>query len=198
MQSKFTKSQQKLKEGLKKVEAYDTFMQNPQGYLQQLAAQYGYQLVQGKPGEENTDWSPKTWDDVLGRAKQEALKELEPLIGEVRQLKQQNVEQYLDSKYTDWRTYEDDMRGLLAEHPSLARDPDKLYRLAVPEEVWEARATKAAMAKLRTAGEAGQISGPGATTKQTTPAPEGIKSFNDAVAYAKAKLAREGVKLPGA
>ena len=192
MQAKWTKSMQSIKEQQNKISAYDGFSQNPHAAIQQLAKQYGYNLVQGQPST-GEDAAPKTWDDVYARAKQDVLKELEPALGEIRQLKQQNVEQYLDNKYSDWRTYEDEMLGLLKDHPSLAKDADKLYRLAIPEDVWEARATKAAMAKLKTAGDSGQISGARSTTNQTTGTPS-IKSFNDAVAAAKAKLASEGIR----
>jgi hypothetical protein len=191
MQAKFTKSNQKFKDAKNKVDAYDAFLKDPQGTLEQIARQYGYNLVQGKPGAQD-DANPKTWDDVYSRAKQEVLKELGPFIGEIRQIKQQNVEQYLDGKYPDWKTYEDDMLELLQKHPTLSSNPDKLYQLSVPDEVWEARAIKAAKAKLE--GSEEQISGPSAISRQTSTDVTGIKTFNDAVAAAKAKLAKEGIR----
>lgn len=200
MQSKWTKELQKFKEGSKKAQAYDQFASNPVESMQKLAQQLGYNLVQRDPnakGEPDAE-PPKTWQDVYSRAKQEVLKELQPVLGEVKQLKQQNVEQYLDNNYGDWRTYETEMMQTLQSHPTLAHDPDKLYRLSVPEEVWEARATKAAMAKLKGSSENGQISGPSAATKQTTnQAPPKGGTFNDYVAYAKAQLAREGIRPLG-
>lgn len=197
MQGKWTKEMQRFKEAAKKAEAYDTFAANPGESLRTLANQLGYNLVQRDPKAKEGDETPKTWGDVYARAKQEVLKEMQPIIGEVRQLKQQNVEQYLDNHYADWRTFEGDMLETLKSHPTLAHDPDKLYRLSVPEEVWEARATKAAMAKLKATSDAGQISGANASPKQTTTtAPPKGASFNDYVQWAKEKLARDGMR-PG-
>lgn len=193
MQASYTKKSQKFKDLQKKIDAFEAYERDPQGTVKQLAAQYGYNLVQRDPKGEQDD-NPKTWADVYAKAKKEVLKELEPMLGQVRELKQQNVEQYLDNKFTDWRTYEDDMLGLLQKHPSLATDPDKLYRLAVPEEVWEARATKAAMAKLKNTSDNGAISGASTTSKQTANEPTGPLTFQQAVEVAKARLGKQGIR----
>jgi len=194
MQKAFTKKSQEIKAAKSKVEAYDSFIKDPMGTMQQLAKQYGYNLVQGNPQAKPEDNSPQTWDDVYSRAKQEVLKELNPLLGEVKQMKQQNVEAYLDNNHPDWRTYEDEMTSLLSTHPSLASDLDTLYRMAIPSEVLEARAAKAAMEKLRNGSDAGKVSGTSTTSKTTTASelPKG-GSFQDYVAYAKARLKSQGI-----
>jgi hypothetical protein len=195
MQGKFTKEMQKFKEASKKASAYDTFAANPGESLKTLAKQLGYNLVQSDPKAKDADDTPKTWGDVYNRAKQEVLKEIQPMLGEVRNLKQQNVESYLDNNHPDWRTFESEMLDTLQKHPSLAGDPDNLYRLSVPSEVLEARAHKAALAKLRGSSEAGQISGPGKTTQTAAnDAPKIGASFNDHVAYAKQQLAAQGIR----
>lgn len=195
MQSKFTKEMQRIKESGKKVEAYDSFIANPMTAMQQLAQQYGYNLVQKNPTAPAEDDAPKTWADVYARAKEEVLKEMKPVLSEVRHLKQQNVEQYLDNNFADWRTYESEMLETLKTHPTLANDPDKLYRLSVPDEVWEARATKAAMQKLKASTDAGQISGANTAPKQaTTEGPPKGASFNDVVNWAKDRLAKTGMR----
>ena len=201
MQSKWTKELQKFKQSKSKVDAYDAFIKDPAGTMQQLAQQYGYQLVQRGQDAKPDDFKPQTWDDVLTqaekRAHQKIMKELDPMLGEIRNMKQQNVEQYLDNHFSDWRTYEDDMLETLQAHPSLANDPDKLYRLSVPNEVWEARATKRAMEKLRASSENGQVSGANTTRTPTTDdGPPKGGSINDHVAYAKEQLRRKGI-VPG-
>lgn len=196
MQGKFTKELTRFKEGKKKAEAYDAFVSNPGESLQKLANQLGYNLVQRDPNakDDPANQAPKTWQDVYSRAKQEVLKELQPVLGEVRQLKQQNVEQYLDNHHADWRTFEGEMLETLQAHPSLALDPDKLYRLSVPEEVLEARAHKAALVKLKGSSDAGQVSGATATRQiATDEVPKKGSSFNDFVNYAKAKLKSQGM-----
>lgn len=194
MQGKWTKEMQRVKEGKSKIEAYDSFLSNPVESMRQLAQQYGWNLVQGDPNAKPDDQTPQTWDEVYERAKKAVMDELKPVLGEVRQLKQQNVEQYLDTKYSDWRQYEDEMLGTLKEHPSLAHDPDKLYRLSVPPEVLEARAMAAAMNKLK--GNGAQLSGTGTTTNQpsTSELPKVGSSFNEHVEFAKKKLAAEGIR----
>jgi len=197
MQGKFTKRMQEFKQHKTKVEAYDSFIKDPMGAMKQVAQQYGFKLVQDPGDGKKQDWNPQSWDDVMAEAENRVLKRMEPVVGELRQMKQQNVEAYLDNNHSDWRTYEDDMVGMLQKHPSLAQDPDLLYRMSVPSEVLEARAAKAALQKLKNSGESGQISGTSTATKQTTDAPPKGGTFNDYVAFAKAKLAKQGIRPPG-
>lgn len=195
MQSSYTKRMQDFLKHKPKIEAYERFEKDPLGTLQQLAAQYGYQFVQRSQDKADESWNPQSWDDVMAKAKQEVLKEMSPVFREVKELKKQNVESYLDTKYSDWRTYEAEMMDTLKAHPSLVSDPDKLYRLSVPMEVWEARATKAAMQKLKGATDHAQVSG-GTTTKPTTQKPTGPMNFDAAVAEAHRRLAQQGFKRP--
>lgn len=194
MQGEFTKRMQKFRESQGKLENYSRFERDPVGTMQQVAAQMGYQLVQ-RGQEQPKDWNPQSWDDVMEEAEKRVMDKMKPVFGELKDLKKQNVEQYLDTKYSDWRTYEDGMMETLREHPSLVKDPDKLYRLAVPANVWEARATQAAMAKIKGATESAQISG-GTTARQTTSEPTGKLSFNQAVEAAKKRLASQGLRAP--
>jgi len=197
MQSAFTKRMQESSQHRQKIDAYDQFQRNPLGTMQQLAASLGYKLVQGSGNEAPTDWNPQSWDDVMAEAEKRVLKRMEPVYHEMRNLKKQSVEQYLDSNYTDWRTYEDDMLRTLQTHPSLANDPDSLYRLSVPSEVWEARAYKAAMEKLRKSGDAGSVQGPNRSARPTSPTPKGPLSFDQAVEEARKRVAASGLRPTG-
>lgn len=194
MQGEFTKRMQKFREHQSKLDNYSRFEKDPVGTMQTVAAQLGYQLVQ-RGQEQPKDWNPQSWDDVMAEAEKRVMDKMKPVFGELKDLKKQNIEQYLDSKYTDWRTFEDAMMETLREHPSLVKDPDKLYRLAVPANVLEARAAQAAMAKIKGATEHAQVSG-GATSKQTTSEPTGKLSFDQAVAVAKKRLASQGLRAP--
>lgn len=202
MQAQFTKRMQAVAKDKTKVEAYDRFQSDPLGVMRQIAAQYGYQFVQGPPngGGNGTPeaWNPQSWDDVMARAKELVLEEMKPVFDEVRGLKKQNIETYMDSKYADWRTYETEMMETLRAHPSLVGDPDKLYRLSVPPEVLEARATKAAMARLQATTQQSQVSGPSTTQAPTSAAPTGPMSFQQAVEHAKKQLAAKGLTRPAA
>lgn len=198
MQSKWTKELQRFKDGEKKIKSYDSILSNPLAAVQAYAQQNGYQLVQRDPKANAEEDSPKTWDDVYKRAKAEVLKELDPVLSEVKQLKVQNVEQYLDNNHSDWRQYESEMLDNLRSHPSLAADPDKLYRLSVPEEVLEARAHKSALEKLKGGSANAQISGANGTTKPQTPErPAAGSPFQAFWDHAKATLAARGVKPSG-
>lgn len=194
MQASYTKRMQEMSSHRPKIEAYDRFLKDPMGTMREVAQTYGWQLVQaGQQQNPNEPWNPQSWDDVMAKAKQEVLKEMQPVFNEVKSLKKQNVESYLDSHFSDWRTYEDAMMETLQAHPSLVNDPDKLYRLAVPAEVWEARATKAAMKKLQTTQDNAQVSG-GTTVKQTTTRPSGPMTFSQAAENARKILAGQGFK----
>jgi hypothetical protein len=63
-----------------------------------------------------------------------------------------------------------------------------LYKMSVPPEVLEARATKAALAKLKGSTDSANVSG-STTAKQTTFESNGPLSFTQAVEAAKRKLA---------
>jgi hypothetical protein len=194
MQGSYTKRMQDIAKHRPKIEAYERFEKDPVGTLKQLAQSYGYQFVQAGENQPK-DWAPQSWDDVMAKAKEEVLKEMRPVFNEVKSLKKQNVESYLDTHFSDWRTYESEMMETLQAHPSLVNSPDKLYRLSVPDQVWEARATKAAMQRLKGATDNAQVSG-GTTVKQTSTVPTGPLSFNQAVEVAKSRLAAQGLKRP--
>jgi hypothetical protein len=84
----------------------------------------------------------------------------------------------------------------LQSHPTLAKDPDLLYRLSVPQEVLEARATKAAMEKLRNGSQNAQVSGSSATVKSGSQKPAGKMTVNEAAEFARAQLAKQGIHRP--
>lgn len=196
MQGAFTKRMQGFKDSQAKLDAYSAFEKDPVGTIKKLSQQYGLNILDGtKPDKE---WNPQTWDEVMDRAKKEAkadiLKDLEPMFGQVQDLKTRNMEQYLDNSFPDWRAYETDMVDLVQKHPTLASNPDLLYKLAVPETVIESRAAKAALKKLQGQTE-GKVSS-GSTTTKTAAKPNGKLSFNQAVEVAKAQLAEKGMRPP--
>lgn len=193
LQAGFTKKSQEYASNRHKIEAYDAFEKNPQGVLNQLAQQYGYQLLQGgqQSQGDQQNWEPQNWDEVMERAEERAmqkvLQQLGPVLNEVKSLKETTTEQYLDGRYPDWRTYEENMRGIMEKHPTLAKDPDSLYRMAVPPEILQARATKAALKKIETQSQGARVSGQSTTSKSTSK-PTGKLSFNQAVEVAKQRM----------
>jgi hypothetical protein len=205
MQGSYTKKMQEIssfaKEHRQKVEAYDNFMRDPVGTMQQLAAQQGYRLTKAEAAaaaaQAATEFQPKTWDDVISRAKSEAkqelLAELQPFMSEIRNTKRSQIETALDSEYPEWRAHEEDMVKLINQHPTLASDPAMLVRLAIPKEVMESKATQAALEKLRKKTEANKATSGSTTTKMATDTKPGVfKDINEAVAFAKERLRREG------
>lgn len=207
MQASYTQKMQKLSADKQKVDAYDAFMADPITQMQQVASRYGYSLTRAEAQQaveqQQTDqnWEPQNWNDVLSKAEERAYsrikKELNPLFGEIQNMKKQNVEKSLDEIDPMWRQYEDKMIDLLQEHKSLASDPALLYKMAVPQEVLESRATQRALQKMQAKGEASQVSGSSTTTKKPDSGlPDGKLSFQQAVEAAKKKLAEDGVR-PG-
>lgn len=214
MQSAWTKKMQALSADKQKIEAYDAFMSDPIGQMQQVASRYGYQLTRGQAeqalksegqqtgqGKDN-DWQPQNWNEVLQKASdmsyQRLRKELTPLLGEIQTMKKQSVEKSLDEIDPMWRQYEDKMVELLGQHKTLASDPALLYKLAVPQDVLESRATQQALKKMEAKGKASQISGSSTTTKKpATGLPDKPLTFQEAVEAAKKKLAEDGVRPGG-
>jgi hypothetical protein len=192
MQAAYTKKSQAIKAHEAKVRQYDDFARDPISNMQKIAQQLGYQLVQRDPAtaDKKDGWNPSSWDEVMAKAEERVLKKMAPVFSELNEVKQQSMEARLDNSYPDWRTYEEPMVELLKNHPTLARDPDTLYRMAVPPEIIEARAAKAALAKIKGAGDNAQVSGQSATTRQANQKPEGKLTLNQAWEYARAQISR--------
>ena len=195
MQRAFGEKNETVKAGADKIRQFDQFMANPVETMRQLATQYGYQMVQGQPAEDGQPKTFENWDDVMAHAESRVMEKLQPMFGEMQNMKQQNVEQALDNSHPDWRTYEDAMMATLRDHPTLVGNPDMLYRMSVPPSVLEARANKAALQRIQGTTESGKVQGQSTTTRQAT-APTAAKNFDDAVKIARATLAKRGMKPP--
>ena len=202
MQGEFTKRLQGIAEGQTKIDAYNAFEADPLGYMQGLATQYGWNVIEGgkAPDSGNGEFSPSTWAEVekhfLDKARNELRKEFAPLTNEVKDLKKQNVESQLDKDHPDWRTYESQMRDMLQRHPTLVNDPEALYNMAVPKELIEQRATKAALAKIKGGTDNAAVGDNKTTSIPTTDKPTKSLSFDEAVTFAKAKLGKAGITAP--
>jgi len=206
MQKAYTKKMQEISGNRQKIEAYDAFMNNPVDQLQRFAQQYGYHLTPAQAKQmvneqQQKDWQPQSWDEVMDkatqRAKQELMQELSPVFSEVQHMKKQSIETQLSEIDPTWHQYEDQMKAMMREHPTLAKDPAKLYRLSVPQEVLESRATQAALRKLEGRQQSAQVAGGSTTTRNPQGGlPQKPVSFAQAVEAAKRKLAEEGIR-PG-
>ena len=198
MQGQFTKRMQQFSKEREKIDAYNQFMQNPQESLRRMAQQYGVDL--GQQQQNDKEFAPNDWNDVVNhiqeQTKQSIMEQLQPLFSDLHNVKRTSTEQYLDSTYPDWRSYENEMMDLLQEHPSLANNPDLLYRNAVPQDVINQRAYQQALKKIKGQTESSKATGntPNARKKA---APAKISSFNDAVKAAQQQLAEQGLKPPG-
>jgi hypothetical protein len=204
MQAAFTKRMQELSKHRQKIEAYDAFYSNPVENIRNVARQYGIDLggnqEQKGPDVTAEDYQPKSWQEVYSNAKEmaksEILQELQPFIQGVQQVRKESIEHQLNEIDPTWQQYEDAMKDNMSRHPSLARDPALLYRVSVPPEVLESRATQRALKRLEAKGQSAQVSSSSTTTKHPSAMPDKPVSFADAVAAAKRKLADDGI-APG-
>lgn len=206
MQKVFGKKMEEIKANRKKIEAYDAYSKDPVTQLQTMAAQMGFKLTRAeataavKDGDGSTastgEWQPQSWNDVFTKATEVVMEKLNPVLADVQATRKMNVEKLLDDSCPDWRQYEDEMTSLLKDHPTLAKDPVKLYRLALPPEVLETRATQAALKKLQGKVEASKVGGTSTTKATDTALPDKPVSFNEAVEAAKKVLAEQGLKPP--
>lgn len=194
MQGAFSRKMQGLSEGNKanadKLAAYDAFMKNPQAEIQRMAQQYGMTIGQAQEAVQN-EFNPQSWDDVMTHMKQQVLQDLQPVFQEVQSVKKQNIESYMDNNFPDWRTYEDQMRDNLGKHPSMASDPELLYRMSVPKNVLDSRATQAALKKLQAQNSNAQVSGGNKTNRQPAQLKK-ASSFNEAFEMAQQQLSKRG------
>lgn len=216
MQKAFSKKTQEISKDRQKIEAYDAFSKDPMGQLQSMASRMGMKLepaAQNQGGQQvpgldiPPDWSPNSWGEVFSKflpslaaeAERRAIEKLRPIIGEVQEIKKNNIEKLLDDSCPDWRQYEDEMKQMVMDHPTLVKDPVKLYKMALPPEVLESRATQQALKKLEAKVKSSNTGGTSTTSKhQAEGIPDKKMSFQESVEFAKAKLAKEGLRPPGA
>jgi hypothetical protein len=205
MQRAFTKKTQEIAKARGKVEAYDAFERDPVGSLQRIAGQMGYSLSraeakalqdQQSKGDDLSDWQPQTWQEVLvkaeeravARIRQEQQGQFEPVLNEIKGLRRNQIEKVLDDEVPEWRQYEDEMSTLLQDHPSLIKDPVRLARLAIPDEVWQSKAMQAAMKRLQSKTSSAQTSSGSTTRQEPSAKPKGNMTFQQAYEQAKKQL----------
>lgn len=176
--------------------------------MERFAKQFGYELkVPGAPDQPSDDrWTPeagdpKNWKDVIDYIREDVRKEFSgemgPIVQEFQTMRKQTIETQLSDIDPGWQQYEDAMMDTLKKHPTMATDPANLYRMSVPAEVLESRATQRAIAKMEAKTKSSHVAGPSSTNKKPAVGmPSGKVSFSDAVTAAKAKLAEEGLS-PG-
>lgn len=215
MQRAFTKKMQGFKDSQQKIDAYDAFSKDPLGTMTALAQQYGYNLqprtgqnaqtgtqpnqAQGTEGQES--WQPNSWDEVMDRAttiaEQRIMRQMQPLLGRVQDLQQGHIERELSEIDPGWQAYETDMMSNLQKHPTLADDPATLYRMSVPQDVLESRATQRALRKMEGKAETLQASGQSTVSKSQIPEtmPKHT-TLNDAVNFARQAVNPDGSIKP--
>ncbi len=202
---------EKMKEvaGLRlKARLVDAIEANPEETLLELARRFNVKLPkeeEKKPLSGISLSAPKVDEDLpsyIGRAIQEIVpqaveeamgKTLQSLKGEkgkeyVKESEIQGILDYLDSKYSDWGLYEKEMANLALRHPTLARDPDELYRLA---KVSSLDTRKIAKSKKERGRKKVQRSGERSSKPVLTTAKGKKLSFNEAWELAK----REATKV---
>ena len=202
LQGDYTKKMQGISTNKQKIEAYDAFNQDPKGQLVRMAKQLGLEINDGSAKQKSEkygeDWEPQSWQEVMERArseaKQEVMRDMGPVFDEFKNIKRQTIESQLSEIDPSWQTYEEPMMNNLQAHPTLAKDPGMLYRLSVPQEVLESRATQRALKRMEAKVDSGKVSGGSTTTKTPrTGLPDGPVSFQQAVDAAKKRLAEEGI-----
>ncbi len=196
MQSAWTKKMQSVSANKHKQEAWERIEKDPHGALRELAKSLGVEIPEATKQEE---FKPQSWEDVIKKSEESArakvLKELEPVISQVRDIRKQSIEKQLSDLDPQWQLYEDQMSENLQRHPSLVSDPAMLYRMSVPTEVQEQRAMKKALEALNGKKET-TPSGGSTTPKTPSTKPSGPLTWEQSIAHAKAELASRGMR-PG-
>lgn len=210
MQAAFTKRMQALSQDRQKVQFFDQFSADPVGSMQKLAQQYGFKMTRAQAEAAASqasddipdDWQPQSWKEVLNkaevRAAQKIFGQLQPLLSEVKNQKKATIEKELSDIDPAWQQYEQQMADWIQRVPGLANYPSELYRLSVPAEVIESRATQRALKKLQDKATAAAVQG-GSTTNKKPSAVDPNKRFSsvqEAAAWAKAKLEEDGIAAP--
>lgn len=207
LQGDYTRKTQKVAEVRKMADAYQSFLRDPHGTLQQVATQLGYQLNpmnsngnQQQAAASNMDnFEPQTWNDVVVKLKQTIMDELtpklneqvSPLMNEVQSIRHKEFESQLSEIDPMWHQYQDDIMTNLRDYPSLMADPKKLYMMSVPTKVFESRMTQNAINKVKKSTSSNSpFSGSKTTKRPGTTSPNKLMSFQEAVEYAKAQMGK--------
>jgi hypothetical protein len=195
MQAAFTSKTQAIASDKQKIQQFDAIMANPLGEIQRYASQHGYQLVpqgqQANPGgQPNEEFDPKTWDEVAefmeNRIMSKFQGNIQPLVDSVQSITQGNIEKQLAAIDPNWKLYENEMKEELRTHPTLAKNVDKLYRLAVPEHVLSQKAVQSALKKMENKAKGTLVHG--ASSPKTTTPEKSRETFKEVVAWAKDQL----------
>ena len=190
MQAAFTKKTQALAGDRNKIAEYDRFMSDP-AYRQAMIQQFQDQ----QPAESSEDWQPNTWEDVMSKAEERAyqrfVREVQPTLKDVQSVRRTQIETDLDKHVPEWRQYEDEMTEMLTAHPTLANDPVKLAKLALPEALLESKAMQAALKKLDAKQKGAGVSkgSTAAVPDIGADIPRQKRTFNDAYKIARQKVA---------
>jgi len=202
----FTKKTQPLAKQKEKIEAYDAAMADPRGFLQRYATQYGMKIVPADSketastgtGQFDPNWQPGTWDEVLQKfapaimtqLEEKLMGKLQPLFQNVQQMTSQTIEKQLSEIDPNWKNYEEEMSETLKLHPTLAKDPAKLYRISVPEEVLKSKYTQAALKKFEEKATSAKVHGKSSVQSSTLPTGDKL-NFQQSVERAKRILAEQ-------
>ena len=212
----YTKKTQAIAEARKKIEAYDAFNADPVASIENFAKQFGYELKrpgqaaqQGGKTNNQDGWNPdagdpNNWNEVSGYIQKTVLDAvmqklggtLNPLVEQFQATKKQSIEHELTEIDPSWAKYEDAMKNTLQKHPSLAADPAGLYRLSVPQEVLESRATQRALERMEAKTRGSAVGGQSNKNPKTTEMPTGAVSFQDAIKIARQKIREDGITGP--
>lgn len=176
MQASFTRAMQKLSGERDKIELADKLLENPKEALRILSEKAGISIDTPKPAD-----SPAS--DTEKWVQEKALAAIQPMLkqlgSELASVKVQLAETYLTNMHPDWYLYENEMAGLLKQHPSLGTDLDKLYDLAKHghDEVETLK---------KQGGKTSRIASKPSGSKHTIPDSPKAKTLDEAVAIAKA------------
>jgi len=153
MQAQVTKLAQETAQAKLRLSVLDSIEKDPQTALLTLAEKYGIDLGQGGQDEEVEEFAinevlqPEEGEDpakyiaramatYLGQfAKHQAKATMQKPAASTTQdfsieKAVQGVVDGLSEKHKDWALYQDRMIELITKHPTLAGDPDELYKLA--------------------------------------------------------------------
>ena len=207
LKANYTKKTQEIAKQRHKVEAYDAFESNPVETMKQMADRYGFQLnPKGAPAKPSNggaepdseffteNWQPPSWkhvgdgiDQRINTALSQFMEKIQPVFQNLQQLTTKSIEGQLSEIDPDWKLYEDDMTSNLKAHPTLAKDVSKLYRMSVPDDVLETRATQKALKRFEEKARSAKV-GSKSTVQSSTASGNKVNSFQDAVSEAKRKI----------
>ena len=148
-QGHYTRSQQAKSDLEQRISQYQAIEQNPMPYIERFLQMNGLQVSrvgqqQQEPqyDEYGNEVTPQPQQQPAQQVPLEVQNALRQNQLQLQKMQMSQTIRDLNDNFPDWQDHEEAIMKNIREYPTLANDINKLYRMSVPDTVFEARFRK--------------------------------------------------------